>query len=101
MRNKYHHVKDLEFNLSILPALADGELKLLPNIILYDERLKNFRNINVLPQSYIKKYGLGLKLHIMYTETKTIKGTMGKDRQLNGDPPTVQGYNLYNKTDWI
>ena len=94
LRDKYHHAPDLD---SPIPGtLAGGELACLADENLYRERLKTFRNKEILPDAYVQQYGRDLRLYIIDPDTKIIKGTLGANCEANGGPPKIEGYHFYN-----
>jgi hypothetical protein len=94
LRDKFHHAPNLD---SPIPeTLGDAELARLTNPSQYRERLKTFRNKEILPESYVEQYGRDLRLHVLDPNTKIIEGTLGANMGTNGGPPKIEGYHLYN-----
>lgn len=80
LRDKYHHTSDLD---SPIPGiLVDGKLNHLSDPSLYRERLKTFRNREVLPEAYVEQYGRDFRLHVLGPGTKIIEGTLQIARQM-------------------
>jgi hypothetical protein len=83
-------------NSPIPGTLGNSELDRLKYTSLYRERLKTFRNIEILPEAYVEQYRRDLRLHALDPNTKIIKGTLGANMEANGGPSKIEDYHLYN-----
>ena len=61
------HIREL------LPLKVVQLETLLANPSLYRERLKTFRNREVLPESYIERYVQEVRRHVLDPDTKILK----------------------------
>ena len=76
--------------------LGKGELTRLANPNLHQERLKIFRNREILPEAFVSMSGRRLRSHVLDVNTKVIEGTLGTNREARGGAPKTEGYHLYN-----
>ena len=76
--------------------LGKGELTRLANPNLHQERLKIFRNREILPEAFVSMSGKRLRFHVLDGNTKVIEGTLGANREARGGAPKIEGYHLYN-----
>jgi len=74
LRDKFHHAPDLDS--PIPPTLGIQELNRLSNSNLYKERLKVFRNREILPETYVEQFGRDLRFAVLSPDTIIKKGTL-------------------------
>lgn len=64
---------------------------------LYRERLKTFRNKEILPDAYVEQHGRDFRFHVLAPDTKMIEGTLCANREAKGGPPKIEGFHFYNE----
>lgn len=94
LREKFHHHDDL--GVTLPETLPLEEVKRLANPNLYKERLKIFRNPEILPGPVVKEYGKKLRLHMLDPYTEMIRGTFGVNLEARGVSERIEGYHFYN-----
>ena len=94
LRDKFHHARDL--GSPIPKKLGKGELTRLANPNLHQERLRTFRNREILPEAFVSMSGRRLRSHVLDGNTKVIKGTLGANREARGGALKIEGYHMYN-----
>ena len=94
LRDKFHHASDL--GSPIPKKLGKGELTRVANPNLHQERLRTFRNREILPEAFVSISGRRLRSHVLDGNTKVIEGTLGANREARCGAPKTEGYHLYN-----
>ena len=94
LRDKFHHARAL--GSPIPKKLRNGELTRLANPNLHQERLRTFRNREILPEAFVSMSGRRLRSHVLDGNTKVIKGTLGANREARGGALKIEGYHMYN-----
>lgn len=88
LRDKFHHARDL--GSPIPKKLGKGELNRVSNPNLHQERLKTFRNREILPEAFVSMSGRRLRSHVLDVNTKVIEGTLfAKYIISSSDIPTI------------
>lgn len=95
LRDKFHHAPALDS--PIPPTLGIQELNRLSNSKLYEERLKVFRNEEILPETDVKQLGRDLRFAVLSPDTIIKKGTFGANLEAAGVSKKIPGYIAYNE----
>lgn len=110
LRDKFHHAPCVGVPIPKTLANEIDDLALNAN---YVRRIKTFRNQQKLPPEYVEVAAIKLREHVIDPDTKVIKGTFGKRREIRRKRamkrdstlkalPHSKGFLLYNsKTNLV
>lgn len=88
LRDKFHHAPCVGVPIPITLENEMDDLALNSN---HARRIKTFRNEQKLPPEYVEVAAIKLREHVIDPDTKVIKGTFGKQREIRSKRERKRG----------